>query len=116
MSIKIIKNFTPHDVHIGEKGKGVFMTFPSDGVARVEKAKNIVDSIRPHNNYFPIPIFKSDWGDVQGLPKEEEGTILIVSSFVKAAMPGRKDLVHPINFIMHPFKRNYIIGCEGFGI
>ena len=104
-----IVNLTPHEIKlIVKKSFGsVTHTIPTSGtIARVSQS---IDYIK--DGPGDIPLYKSTFGQVENLPDEVEGTLLIVSSIVKSAMPDRKDLVVPVNFVRDADGK--IIGAGG---
>ncbi|NFO58505.1 hypothetical protein FDB39_16980 [Clostridium botulinum] len=104
--VKVI-NLTPHAVNIvQEDNMEELMVYESEGNARVETKSVYIGCL---NGYTPI--FKTEYGKVTGLPKEQEGTYYIVSMLVKQALPNRKDLLSP----SQPCRDNEgrIIGCLG---
>lgn len=68
-----IVNLTPHAVKIVDGGNNVVAVFPSDGVARASQHDVLVDEINS------IPVVKTEFGEVLGLPEPTEGTVFIVS-------------------------------------
>lgn len=68
-----IVNLTPHEVKIVDGGNNVVAVFPSDGVARVCQYDVLVDEIDS------IPVVKTEFGEVLGLPEPAEDTVFIVS-------------------------------------
>ena len=68
-----IVNLTPHEVKIVDGGNNVVAVFPSDGVARVSQCDVLVDEINS------IPVVKTEFGEVLGLPEPAEDTVFIVS-------------------------------------
>ena len=68
-----IVNLTPHEVKIVDGGNNVVAVFPSDGVARASQHDVLVDEINS------IPVVKTEFGEVLGLPEPTEGTVFIVS-------------------------------------
>ena len=68
-----IVNLTPHEVKIVDGGNNVVAVFPSDGVARVGQSVVLVDEIDS------IPVVKTEFGEVLGLPEPAEDTVFIVS-------------------------------------
>lgn len=71
--VKMI-NLTPHAVTFyASDGNTVLQTIPSSGVARAEQERESVGEV---NN---IPVFKTSYGAVEGLPDPKRGTIYIVS-------------------------------------
>jgi len=81
-------NLTPHSIKI-KRGEEIVEVKPSGVVARVSTREDIIGEIDG------IPIIKRRFGEVEGLPKEKEGVILIVSSLVLSAVSGRKDVMAP---------------------
>ena len=68
-----IVNLTPHEVKIVDGGNNVVAVFPSDGVAWVSQYDVLVDEINS------IPVVKTEFGEVLGLPEPAEDTVFIVS-------------------------------------
>ena len=61
-----------------------------------------------------IPIVRSEYGPVEGLPEPVEDTIYIVSSMVRLALPTRSDIASPANLVRD--EAGKIIGCKGLEI
>ena len=62
---------------------------------------------------FSIKINSTSFGEVDGLPEPQEGTIFIVSALVAQALKGaRDDLVVPDDTVRDD--RGVIIGCKSF--
>ena len=59
-----------------------------------------------------IPIFIRSGQNVVNLPEPEEGRLLIVTSYVREALPARKDLISPAKFIRDT--NGVVIGCSAF--
>ena len=68
-----VVNLTPHEVKIVDGGNNVVAVFPSDGVDRVSQHDVLVDEINS------IPVVKTEFGEVLGLPEPAEDTVFIVS-------------------------------------
>lgn len=84
-----IKNFTPHTINVVLE-EGTSFEFPSVGVARVSSKE------APINTIGDIPVVKTLYGEVEGLPDPEKDTIFIVSYVVLNALRGvRDDIVAP---------------------
>ena len=76
------------------KNDGEMVTFaPSGAVAKVS-ATYVEDCL-----IGGISIGHTQYGSVVDLPEEKEGTLYIVSSVVRCALPDRKDLVSPTNTV-----------------
>jgi hypothetical protein len=79
---KIFINCTPHNINLNNGTE-----IKTSGISiRVSQAFG-----KPNNNLI-APVV---WGDVKGLPEQKIDTFLIVSGFVKQAVPERTDLVVP---------------------
>ncbi len=78
-----IVNLTPHEVKIVDGGNNVVAVFPSDGVARASQHDVLVDEINS------IPVVKTEFGEVLGLPEPTEGTVFIVSRITVEAAQAR---------------------------
>jgi hypothetical protein len=94
-----IVNLTPHTVKL----VGVLEIF-STGVARVSSTQEEVGRIDG------VPLVRATFGEVTGLPAPEEGTLLIVSAMVRAALPGRTDLASPGDLVRD--EAGQVIGCK----
>ena len=105
-------NFTPHviTVYSGDD-KTIIDMFPSNGVARVTQYETL-DTIIQLNGHN-VELTKTNIGSVVGLPDEKEGTLIIVSSIVRQALPERNDLISPSNFVRNSISKQ-VIGCRNF--
>lgn len=102
--VKMI-NLTPHAVTFySSDGDTVLQTVPSSGTARAEQERRSIGSV---NN---IPVFKTSYGAVEGLPDPENGTIYIVSVLTAQAAPNRDDLYITDNLVRDAGGR--ILGCR----
>lgn len=103
-----IVNLTPHEVKIVDGGNNVVAVFPSDGVARASQHDMLVDEINS------IPVVKTRFGEVLGLPEPTEGTVFIVSRItVEAARAqglGTDDLLVTSGAVRDDQGR--IVGCR----
>ena len=85
-----IKNLTPHEIKVvGEDGEVKMVIPPSGQVARVRAEQKVVGEIDG------VPVVKTVFGDVEGLPEPREGVVYIVSSLVAQAVREREDVVAP---------------------
>ena len=81
-----IINLTPHAITIDGIGN-----FESQGLARVQAIREVAE-----NTQNGIRIIKQSFGEVEGLPTPQEGTIYIVSGMVLSALQGsRTDVFAP---------------------
>lgn len=100
-------NLTPHAVTFyadnGERVK-VVKTIPSSGVARAEQTRE------PLGDINGIPVSRTAYGKVTGLPDPQDGTVYIVSVLTAQAARGRDDL-----YIVDDLVRDdagQILGCK----
>ena len=86
--MKII-NLTPHDVKIFHNGQE--RVFPNSGVvARVTSKSEFSHSVNG------LPVHKTIYGDVENIPKHQDGVIYIVALLVAQVLAGtRADIVCP---------------------
>lgn len=105
-----IVNLTPHEVKVLDDDDNVIATFPSVGVARARQHDV------PAGEIESIPVVKTEFGEVLGLPEPTEGTVFIVSRItVEAAqVQGRStdDLLTTSGAVRDDQGR--IVGCRAF--
>ena len=91
-----IINYTPHPITLRREGRPD-LVFPSSGIARCSTTTEITYSIRAgETDDISIDVARNVFGEVSGLPPEQEGTIYIVSFPVLQAMSAyRSDLIGP---------------------
>ena len=82
----MIKNCTPHIVRLNDGRE-----FQPCGII-----PRVAEQFSEWEIVEDVPVCEIDPGAVVGLPEQEEGVLLIVSSKVKDARPGRKDLLVPL--------------------
>ena len=96
-----ITNLTPHAIVVGSR------SFPPSGtLARVAMV------ITPQGEIDGIPLFKTAFGRVEGLPPMEAGRYYLVSALVASAEKDRDDLLSPSGLVRD--EKGIVIGCEGF--
>lgn len=105
MRINRVLNLTPHAVKVVTDDGSTMVYQPEPTPARVSTSLRRVGTSE-------VPMFEEVYGDVQDLPDEEFGTILIVSGLVCSALPERHDLVHPVGLVRDD--EGHVIGCRGF--
>jgi hypothetical protein len=86
----VVVNLTPHSVVI--KGTTEVVVPPSGMVARVETESEEVGRL-----WGEIPIVRTRFLDIKGLPAPQPGVLYIASTIVAqaAALQGRHDIVAP---------------------
>lgn len=103
------RNFTPHDIKVETKN-GEVETFPSEGVARLGMTQIDVSNPADEFNFFSNIV-----NACEGLPSQEDGVKLIVSSMVLEAMKGeRSDLLAPNTTMSKRNDKGHIISVKGF--
>ena len=102
-----LKNFTPHNVVI-VINEATKIVIPSDGIARVTETKTVAPSIDVDG--VAVETFVSAFGEVENLPPQEEGVMLIVSALVASAAKGRDDLLVPGELVRDD--GGNIVGCK----
>lgn len=104
-------NLTQHAVTVlAEDGSTVEVIEPSGTEARVEQRRVQVDSLWLNGNY--IPINRSEFGQVEGLPEPTDGVFFVVSMLTAQAATGRDDLLIVDDTVRDEAGR--IIGCRAF--
>jgi len=105
-----IVNLTPHEVKVLDDDDNVIATFPSVGVARARQHDV------PAGEIESIPVVKTEFGEVSGLPEPTGGVVFIVSRItVEAAQAqGRStdDLLVTSGAVRDSQGR--IVGCRAF--
>ena len=104
-------NLTPHTVTIVKDGVPV-LDVPSTGLARCKTSRVQVRTLEVDG--IKIPVNKTVFGEVYGLPAPEEDTVFIVSRPVINALPDREDLVSPDDTIRDD--KGVIVGAKAVAI
>lgn len=104
-----IINLTPHAILIFDKETDdlIEQIEPSGTIAR---ARTISAPAEPING---IPVVRTSYGEVEGLPDPEPYTYYIVSGLVKAAA-GRDDLLTPTD--LKRDEKGRVVGCYGLSM
>lgn len=87
--MKII-NLTPHALNFLDSENRVILAVPSSGVARAAQRRENIGTI--DTDGVTLPVTRSAFGAVEGLPAPEAGTIYIVSAITAQAVPEREDV------------------------
>lgn len=97
-------NLTPHNLYEVTTGT----TLPASGIVARVKSSTVTAS-----KHAGIPIYMTEFGELEGLPEPVEGTMYIVSSLALNAVPAhRTDVVAPGNLVRD--EAGQPIGCCGF--
>jgi len=87
-----IVNLTPHALNLMPAGPtGPVVTIPPSGqVARCATSRVQVDTVTVDG--ITVPVNRTEFGAVTGLPDPQPDTIFIVSAVVAQAVPNRPDV------------------------
>ena len=101
-------NLTPHTVNVIRQD-GSVLDLPASGqVARCSQSAELVFV------QDGIEVTRQAFGEVVGLPDEQEGIFFIVSRLVAAACPERRDLLIPGPLIRG--EDGQPMGCQGLSV
>lgn len=103
-----ILNLTPHCINVVDSEGKALASFPSAGLARISSTTEVVGEING------LPLTKTLFGEVEGLPEEKEGVFYIVSAMIKSTLPNRRDLLVPGLQVRDDQGR--VIGCQSLGL
>ena len=86
-------NLTPHEINVMGVG-GDVISIPASGmVARLKTGTEVIGEVEG------IRLSKTVFGEPEGLPEPEDGTLYLVSQLIKNALPGRSDLGVPAEIV-----------------
>lgn len=100
----MIRNLTPHAINIVDSEGRNIKTIEPSGLARVAAVTVAIGEVDG------IPLTRTEFGEVEGLPEPEDGTVFIVSALVKQRVPNRHDVVIPNELVRN--EKGVIIGCK----
>ena len=87
-----IINLTPHPITLRDSNGTDTVINPSGTVARVSATPGMLGYV----GGVPVPVARPDiYGNVEGLPKAQQGTIYIVSAMVGQHIKNRPDVLLP---------------------
>lgn len=86
-----IVNLTPHPINFLDAENRVILSVPSSGVARAAQCRNFIGEIDSDNG-VTLPVTRSTFGAVEGLPAPQDGAIYVVSAITAQAVPEREDV------------------------
>lgn len=85
-----IVNLTPHALNFLDAENHVALNVPSSGLARAAQRRENIGTIDADG--VTLPVTRSVFGAVEGLPAPEAGTIYVVSAITAQAVPEREDV------------------------
>jgi len=105
----VLINLTPHPiVVVGDSGETLRVIPASGMIARLKTTTERCGSVDG------VPLSRTVFGEPEGLPDPEDGTLYIVSQLIKSALPQRADLVVPAEVVRD--QAGNIIGCKSLGL
>jgi len=108
-----IINLTPHAItFLAPDGTTITSVAPSGTLARVAQSRANVGTQHIGGGVY-LPVSRSSFGDVTGLPDPAPDTILLVSALVATAVPTRSDVFMVDDTVRDADGR--IIGARGLG-
>ena len=96
-------NLTAHTINEVTTGLSIP---PSGRIVRVKASTLKV------GEFAGMPIYQSNFGDVEGLPEPEEGVMYIISSLALNGVTNRPDVCAPGNLQRN--EHGQPVGCVGF--
>lgn len=113
-------NLTPHPIHVYAQGQDeIILTLPSEGVARCTQHDEQIGWVQhevddsQYAECVVVPLYRTTYGDVTGLPDPQPGVYYIVSALVAQAVRGRRtDVLVPSQPVRNSLGQ--IVGCRGF--
>lgn len=104
-----VVNLTPHDIKVVDNEGNLIVSVPHEETpARVSSETIQVGDLGG------IPVTKTVFGTVTGLPPQEEGTRYIVSRMVASAATGREDLLVPGLQVRNA--DGQVVGCKSLDL
>lgn len=103
--MKRIINMTPHEVKIVDDEEALIKSFAASG--NLARCKTVPVSA---GSLDGLPLTKTEYGDVEGLPDQQPDVFYIVSALVRTRLPERKDLLSPGQQVRDDAGR--VIGCK----
>ena len=103
-----IVNLTPHELRLTDEHGHLVATVPPSGtVARVRTSAVRV------GEFEGVPLFRTEYGAVEGLPEPVPGTIYVVSAMVRShpQVSGRGDVFSPGKLLRD--EQGRVIGAIG---
>jgi len=105
----VIVNLTPHELKLHDEGGRLVATVPPSGqVARVRTS-----AVRVGEAAEGVPLFVTEFGDVEGLPAPKPDTIYVVSGLVRShpQVAAREDVYSPGRLLRD--EQGRVVGAVG---
>lgn len=112
-------NCTPHPIYMLDEFENRLFSIPAcDEPARVKKTYERLEDQTfklPDGQVFTVPCVKvTDTPEFTNLPPVREGVAYVVSTFVKAYFPERRDLFTPDQLVRFSGGKGPVKGCRQF--
>jgi hypothetical protein len=98
-------NLTPHAVNLILANGEAMTLAPSGVLARCATTTVAAGEVGG------VPLSRTTFGDVVGLPEPTEGTMFVVSALVRSAVPHRTDVASPGDLVRDA--GGNVVGCKG---
>ena len=102
-----IRNYTPHPITFIDKNNNIIEVIKSSGLARVSSETVVTSEING------IPVTSTVYGEIEGLPEEQDGVIYVVSNLVAQRCAHRNDVFIPNELVRG--EEGVIVGCRSLG-
>ena len=112
-------NLTPHPVNLLNEQDETILTLPGHPNPPRLKQSDVVTGHfqvfeEQTSTVISVPLSSTQFGEIQNLPDEVKGTLLIVSRLVMTACPDRDDLIVPNQPVRD--EKGRIVGCRSFAM
>lgn len=97
-------NLTPHTINLMDYNNNILLSIPSSGLAR------LVTTTERVGDAGGVPLNRTKFGPVTGLPEPATDTLYIVSGMICSALPERTDIASPGDLVRDAEGR--VIGCR----
>lgn len=101
-------NLTPHTLNLVLPDGSIKAVAPSGTVARC------ASSSAPAGEFEGVPLNRTTFGQVEGLPEPQDGVLLVVSALVRQAVPHRADVASPGDLVRDA--DGNVVGCKGLTV
>ena len=108
-------NLTPHSITliIGDNTVSIPASGQLARVSQVTEQLGVAELELADGTLITVPVSRNTYGQVDGLPEQDDETKYIVSALVKSACPNRIDLLVPNESVRDEAGR--IVGCRSLG-
>lgn len=104
-------NLTPHAINL-ILGDATVTVAPSGSVARCAVSRQQVGTVEVEGH--AVPVFRSVFGAVEGLPAPQPGVGFVVSALVASAVPERQDVYGVDDAVRN--EAGQVVGCRALSV